>query len=381
MKRKNIFILIGVSVVLLLIFLIWWLSNSYKSINKKHLGLTFQIHNCSAVEQNRELLRSNFLKPLLRSSMIEEKDGLQKLFIPEVLSSNYQFSIPSSGINSFRYNAEADELRLSTMTFDARKEDESTFFSNWNADGFQNLENDLLQGNPKYKKNEDLPNLGTIMKQDASDKIIQDSIIIDNNCRTEKAPFLFQSTENARKYIDGILAKNPNAIKNGTLKGTIHLFFFCDQGYNFDPNDRDSDGVLNEQDDCPDLFGEKDNNGCPVKEIKKEKDLTSVITPQPAERNNLSNVCLGSDRKLTWNGDSDNLKIKISIPTLGVSIIKTVQKNHKIELSNEEKKQLIQIDNPNTDKISIDFLNYQTKKYSSVKVVGSNGIIHCYNIF
>ena len=381
MKRKNLFILIGVSVVLLLIFLIWWLSNSHKSINKKHLGLTFQIHKCSAVEQNRELLRSNFLKPLLRSSMIEEKDGLQKLFIPQVLSSKYQFSIPSFGINSFRYNAEADELRLSTMTFDARSEDESTFFSNWDAAGFLNLENDLLQGNPKHKKNKDLPNLGTIMKQDASDKIIQDSIVIDNNCRTENAPFLFQSTENARKYIDGVLAKNPNAIKNGTLNGTIHLFFYCDQGYNLDPNDRDSDGVINEQDDCPDLFGEKDNNGCPEKELKPEKDSTSEIKPKPAETNNLSNVCLGSDRKFSWNGDSENLKIKISIPTLGVSIIKTVQRNSKIELSNEEKKQLIQIDDPKTDKISIDFLNYQTKKYSSVKVVGSNGIIHCFNIF
>lgn len=384
MKRKNLFILIGVSIVLLFIFLIWWLSNSYKSINKKHIGITFQIHNCSAVEQNRELLRSNFLKPLLRSSMIKEKDGLQKLFIPQVLSSKNQFSIPSFGINSFRYNEEADELRLSTMTFDSRTEDESTFFSSWIADGFQNFENDLLKGNPNHKKSKDLPSLQKIMKQDASDKIIQDSIIIDNTCRTENAPFLFQSTENARKYIDGILAKNPNAIKNGTPNGRIHLFFYCDQGYNFDPSDRDYDGVINEQDNCPDVFGEKNNNGCPITDDEEESNRIELESNEETdmETNNLANVRLGSDRKFTWDSEASTVKIRISIPTQGIYITKSVAKNSIIPLSSKEKASLMQIDDSDIDLIYIEYLDTKKNQYKKVMVSSAgNGKIHCYNIF
>lgn len=40
------------------------------------------------------------------------------------------------------------------------------------------------------------------------------------------------------------------------------------------PIDTDKDGLYNEEDDCPTLAGPKENKGCPVKEVEKQKEIT-----------------------------------------------------------------------------------------------------------
>ena len=51
------------------------------------------------------------------------------------------------------------------------------------------------------------------------------------------------------------------------------------KGYKVDasgcPLDKDKDGVIDEEDDCPAVAGPKDNKGCPVKEIQKIKEITA----------------------------------------------------------------------------------------------------------
>jgi len=44
------------------------------------------------------------------------------------------------------------------------------------------------------------------------------------------------------------------------------------------PLDQDKDGVIDAEDECPTIAGPKDNNGCPVKEVKVEE--TKVITAE-----------------------------------------------------------------------------------------------------
>jgi hypothetical protein len=265
MKKRTLFILVGILILALLISLIWWLSVREVKINDNHVGINFEIHNCLAVEKDQKLMHEKFLKPLLQFFMVEESNGREQLFIPKITCNEVSFCIPVFGMNSLRYKNDASNINETTITSTSRKDDEETFFSKWTAEGFNDLETILSKGNAKNLKNQNLPSLSTIRLKDASDDIIQDSIIIDKSCIAEQSPYLFNSAENARKYINSVLSKNPNALIKGTKNKTIHLFIWCGNGYLLNTNDIDNDGVSNEKDSCPNVPGEKSNNGCPKK--------------------------------------------------------------------------------------------------------------------
>ncbi|MFM2392825.1 MAG: hypothetical protein RLZZ546_807 [Bacteroidota bacterium] len=264
MKRKNIYIIISIAVFLIIALLIWWLLGRQAAINEDHISINFEIHNCSAVEVNSELLKNDFLRPLLTHSVITENNGLEDLIITKVTCNSQVFSIPAIGINSFRYNNSAPTLKESTMTSTSRSDDEGAFFSSWEADGYVNLENILLNGHPRHKENTDLAYLAEIIKSEG-DELIPDSIIIDKNCQ-EQPPYLFSSTENFRKFLDDQLKKNKNALHENGKSGHIDIFIWCGEQYNTNPEDKDNDGVLNEFDKCPEQPGEISNNGCPIKD-------------------------------------------------------------------------------------------------------------------
>ena len=283
MKRKNIFIIITISVLILAILLVYLLLESSSKINDKHISINFEIHNCSTVESNTELLRNEFIKSLLTHSVVTENNGLESLYLTKVSCDNISFSIPALGINSFRYKNGAASLKESLMTSISRKKDEESFFNNWGADGYSDLEKNLLKSTPYNKDNNRLANLAQIIKSE-SDEIIPDSIIIDKNCQTEQPPFLFSSTTNARKFIDEQLKKNKNAIHENGKTGHIDIFIWCGDGYNVNPEDRDNDGVINEFDKCPDEPGEKSNGGCPIKEDSDKDGVYDEDDACPAEK-------------------------------------------------------------------------------------------------
>lgn len=263
MKRKNLFIIISIAVFITITFLIWWLLGRHSKLNEEHISMNFEIHNCSAAELNNDLLRSNFLKPLLEYSVVKEGNGLENLYLTSISCSDVSFSIPAIGINSLRYNATAASLKESSMTATSRESDEESFFNSWDAEGFAELEALLLKGNFNHKENKDLAFLSEIIESEG-DESIPDSIIIDKNCQIEQPPYLFSSAANARKFINEELEKNNNAIYENGKKGDIHIYIWCGDGYNSNPGDRDNDGVSNELDKCPDDRGEKTNNGCPI---------------------------------------------------------------------------------------------------------------------
>lgn len=360
MKRKNIFVMITITVILLAILLVYFLLRSSSKLNDKHISINFDIHNCSALAPNVELFRNEFIKPLLIHTVITEKNGLENLYLTKVSCDNISFSIPVIGINSFRYKNEAFSLKETLMISESRKKDEESFFNNWRADGYSELEKILIKGHPKHKDNDSLAYLWQIVKSE-SDELIPDSVIIDKTCLKEQRPYLFSSTANFRKFIDEKLKINKNAIFENGKTGQIKIFIWCGEGYTDDQN---NDGPI-----ASTTITETEGKGIDtISIIKKETEVYKRVT-------------LGTDRKFTWEGEASTIKIKLSIPTLGISIVKTVYKNQKIGLSNEEKEQLLQVDDPKIDKISIQYLNPNTNKYSGVNVVGSNGFIHCYNIF
>lgn len=283
MKRKNIFIIITISVIILAILLVYLLLESSSKINDEHISINFEIHNCQSVESNTELLKNEFMKPLLTHSVIAEDNGLETLYLTKVSCNNISFSIPALGINSFRYKNGAASLKESLMTSISRKKDEGSFFNNWRAEGYSDLEKNLLKVNPKHKNNNELAYLAEIIKSE-SDEIIPDSIIIDKNCQTEQRPFLFTSTTNAREFIDEQLKKNKNAIHENGKTGHINIFIWCGDGYNANPDDQDNDGVLNEFDKCPDEPGEKTNGGCPIKEDSDIDGVYDEVDACPTEK-------------------------------------------------------------------------------------------------
>ena len=269
MKRKNQFILIGVIVIIIFIFLICKLLDLRTTISENHIGVKFEIHNCSSVENNPADLRENFLRPLLEYNIVRKKtETIERLYLPKVASLDKEFCIPAIGINAVRYDSKTKTLQESTMTSTSREDDQESFFSSWNGgDKLNALEKTLLKGNPEVK----LPSLKQIKKIDKLDMIFIDSFIIDKNCSYQvienNKPYIFKSTSDLRDYINKELEKNPNALEKGTVDKTIHIFTYCGAGeYLLNKNDRDNDGVNNEFDDCPDLPGEKANKGCPIKE-------------------------------------------------------------------------------------------------------------------
>jgi hypothetical protein len=381
MKRKNIYIIISIAVFLIIALLIWWLLGRQAAINEDHISINFEIHNCSAVEANSELLKNDFLKPLLAHSVITENNGLEDLIITKVSCNSQAFSIPALGINSFRYNNSAPTLKESTMTSTSRSLDEEAFFSSWEADGYLNLENILIKGHPKHKDNNDLAYLAQIIKSEA-DELIPDSVIIDKTCQKEQSPFLFSSTANFRKFIDEQLKKNKNAFYENGKSGHIDIFIWCGDGYNLNPDDKDNDGVLNEFDKCPEQPGEKSNSGCPKnnddEDEVEEIEITTTVN-NPSESNEVSNVCLGSDRRLTWDGQMRSLKIRIKSSEID-DINKVVAQNQSISFSNEERENITQI-NPKRTPIKVEYFDPIKRKYKAVNVnTASDNIIHCYNL-
>lgn len=286
MKRKNQYLLIGIAVALVIIGLLLWLLRRQAEINKEHISINFEVHNCASVETNKELLRNDFLMPLLMHSFVKEASGLENLIIPSVSTNKLDFSIPVIGINSFRYNSNAESLRLSNITSTSRQDDEKTFFSNWEAVGYADIEQSLLKGNPK--NNKDLPSLYDII-QSENDDVFPDSIIIDKNCSDEilnqNKPYIFKSTADLRAYLHEILEKNPEAIEKSTVDSKIHLFLYCGkEAYLLNPNDRDNDGIINEFDLCPDMPGEKSNKGCPIKEDRDRDGVYDENDACPTEK-------------------------------------------------------------------------------------------------
>jgi hypothetical protein len=252
MKRKNLFVIIAISVALLLFLLLYFLLTTKREINEKHIQLKFVVHNCGSVVSKKSELRPEFIKPLLEQFTLKQANSsLERNYFASLSCRNGRaFCIPAQGINAIRYNS--DDSTASFYSSSARAKDEESFFSSWDGgDIFNQLERALRTG----KKDNNNPSIFDLKIQDTEQFI--DSFIIDRKS-TGGEPFIFSSTKELRTFVNEQIKKFPNGSK------TIHIFTYCGDEYLQNPDDRDNDGVLNKEDKCPDEIGVKSNNGCPI---------------------------------------------------------------------------------------------------------------------
>jgi hypothetical protein len=378
MKRKNKFIIIGVIILIIFIFLIYKLLNLQSPISEKHIGIKFEIHNCSSVEKNSAELRENFLKPLLEFNIVQSKtETTENLYLPSVKCIDKTFCIPAIGINAIRYNSKTETLQESTMTSTSREGDQDAFFKNWNgSDNLSALEQNLLKSNPKAQQN---PSLNEIKKMDKLDVIFIDSFIIDKNCSDQaiedNKPYIFRSTRDLRNYINKELEKNPNALEKGTNNKTIHIFTYCGSGIVPVPIK-----PLNVEEQIDTIKGEQPCDGCPLNPTPPTN-ISDKGIADGKEHDDLTinDVNINSERKLTWVGTKEEIRISISIRD--TTIFKDVKKNNPIILTTDEKTMLIQNDSK-LNPIEIKYLDPNTKKYKVVIVpTGPDKVIHCYDIY
>lgn len=258
MKKQNLFIIIGIFIILLITLFISYVSTNSKKIDDKHINLIFNLENVSSKKINPKTIKEDILQPLLKSNYYIE--GKEFLFIPKIVCKNYSFCIPVYGLNSLRYNS--SDTDLGYYNKDTRLLDEEYFFSEWKMDN--DLKNFLNGFNSKNTNTN--RNLYTdILKQKPN--LFIDSFIINSSSETEGSNFVFKNTSDLRIFLN----KNITEFK---IKNKINIYiFFMDQApikiEEFPPKPPSEKG------DKPDTTGQSG-----TKQPKQEPDTLIKKTPQ-----------------------------------------------------------------------------------------------------
>jgi hypothetical protein len=308
--------------------------------------LKFQIGFLHKMELSNDEFLTEFIQPIILSVENPSTTNLVSFCSLDEISSTKTDALiaPILGMNYIRFNYMSKEMYLIE---DRLKDDEEYIKNLINAKEFNQF---VL----KVQKNELSKKRSQII--DAIDG--QASFIVNPNFEGSKKG-VFRSVKLVK---DHILKQTNLFIDEKAVVVKIYIDWNGPASYDID-----------------------DEIKVPLVDTITETETQEITKPTStngiSQNSILNNVTLKTDRKFTWDGDKEVIKIKISIPSQGITFIKNVKKESQVILSSEEKKQLLQIEDIKTDKISIDYLNTQTNRYSKVSVLGSNGIIHCYNFF
>jgi hypothetical protein len=285
MKKKNLYVLIVIAVIAFIGLILWLLNTSKKEINPEHIKLNFIIYSQTALSEKDDLIKNDYLKPLIESNVIGNADGTENLFIAGLEIKGNKFCIPAQGINYLRYN-DKSPLNQSNYTSTTREADELSFFESW--EGGEKLEKiikSIKSDNLKLK----LPPISVILNQQKSKFV--DSLIIcvkcsDQDIKTHE-PFVFKSAAELRKFVNKQLEKHPNAIDEKGINNSIKIFIYKDlvgidsPSPNSDTKkDTDGDGVPDNIDQCPKEKGEIKCSGCPC-----------IIAPCPTGDKDQDGIC------------------------------------------------------------------------------------------
>jgi hypothetical protein len=348
MNRNKLLVIFGVLFILIFIGCIFWIQTGLKG-TPSETKFNFQIGFLQKIDISDDELLTEIVQPSILSIKNPIKNNTISFCSLNGISSNNSDALiaPILGMNYFRYNFMSKEM----YSIEDRLNDEDDYFKN-------------LKESKEFKQLISELNQNELSKQSVKiiEKIDGKSSFLINPNYTGKKIGVFKSV----KLVKDFIVKQTYLFED-EKPVVIKLYIDLNGPKTYNKSEESNVNQLEQIEE---------------EEVGIEDNKKPISTANDGEDNNLfKGVTLETDRKFTWEGDASTIKIKISIPTLGISIVKNVNKNHKIDLSNKEKEQLLQIDNPQTDKISIEYLNAVSKKYSSVKVVGSNGINHCYNIF
>ena len=264
MKKKNLYILIVLAVLVIIGFIIWWLNTSKKEINPEHVRLNFIIYHENPIAGNDGFIKNDFLKPLLQSKVNSNANGTEDLIISSVEVRGLKFCIPAQGINILRYD-EKTPLNQTNYTSTSRISDEDSFFETWEGgEKFDKIISLLKSVDTKLK----LPSANLILNQQKSRFV--DSLIICLECSEDvlkmNSPFVYKSLTELRKFVNKQIESFQNAIDEKGVNNSIKVFIYKNlnqllvtQG----AKDTDGDGVPDNIDGCPEEKGSKELKGCP----------------------------------------------------------------------------------------------------------------------
>jgi hypothetical protein len=278
MNKKYLYISIILILVVIFGGVLYYLNTSTKSINKDHIKIKFKINAVEPYITNEELVKKEFLQPLLSSHFQVKNDGTEELFITSVELDKASFCIPVYGINCFRYAADVP-LSQSTYTSTTRSSDETSFFQSWDGDsGLEKIVKLLTKGN----KQNQLPAFSKLSAQNKTKFI--DSLVICKDCSEsfikQNYPLIHKSAIELRKFVNQQIEKFPKELDSKEIMNTIQIFVYNkgiesvnvgDKKVNTEvlPEFLDSDGdsIPDSEDQCPNEIGVAKCKGCKCIEV------------------------------------------------------------------------------------------------------------------
>lgn len=347
MNRNKLLVVSGAILISIFIALVFWIQTGLNGLpNVSDIKVEYKLVFLQKLNITNEEVISEIVEPLAISTENPLNKG-KIIFcsIGEMNSIKNPLPIaPIVGMNYFRYNF----MSKGMYSFKDRIQDDRLFFEQLKTDAnFSDFLNSVRK--KQFKLNvENLKN-----------EINGVDVFLVNPNFTGKEKGIYQSIKEVKDYI----SKKQN-LYNNDKQINVKIFIDLNGPSAYDKTEETITSTT-----------------LTTTQGEGEGEVIQTSSNNRTETDVFNGVTLGTDRRFTWEGGASSIKIKVSIPTLGISIIKTVYKNQKINLSKEEKKQLLQIDDPKTDKISIQYLTPNTNKYSSVNVDGINGSIHCFNFF
>ena len=252
MNRNRIFIAIGGLIALILIGLLIYLMNSQSDLSPKQT-YTVEIYHCGPLAKDATVL-TNEMSAFLLSSPIPSTTG----FIAPVVDLHeklkdgdvQKISIPMSGLTGLRETFVSDYY-----DFNARKEEENDFIGEQGS--FFSSEKYLRFSASALKSGD------TSVKSVPYDEknCITEFFIYTNQPNTNSADNkVWNSLASLKVYINGLIAANK--IAAGSV---IKVYYTCGPvgPPPPPPSDLDKDGVVDNDDQCPNEKGQAECSGCP----------------------------------------------------------------------------------------------------------------------
>ena len=355
MKNLYLYIFGGIIVLLLLAGLIWMqvTESEPEVLSDKYV---INIHNCPSIvkdPKNEGVLLSE-IKSMLFATNIKAKGRFLTPIIQVRNESDslFKFGIPLYGLNYIRFSTNPD-----MFTYEDRKTDEEEFFENdyKKSKEFKNVKDILITGNTNAQKPIDILNN-------------KHEFIVNYNLEVSKpSEKVFNSFQSLRPHLDSLI--NIGVFEKGS---EIDVYYLCgdiepepepepEPGPEPAPEpgpepgpvppipeeprtpscpDRDGDGVCDQDDKCPDLKGDPNNDGCPKVNISHNNEngrFTVTNVPEATTKLTIQEIdydtkkvtrtvihtCVGNPCPLTKN-EANNLLKKIKEPsglTITISVI------------------------------------------------------------
>jgi hypothetical protein len=304
MKKFKSYISIGVFVVLLLISLLIYFISSESELSPKQT-YSVEIYHCGPIANNIDELNvemSEFLKcsPIPGSSgFIAPVVNLHDMLVGDEVT---RISVPLSGLTCL------GELFSSDYNdYNNRKEDEADMIGE-GGDFFSREEykifsvSALVHGDSAVNQvRYDLSNNTTEFFIDRSQAEINSS---DNK--------VWKSLAALKKHINSLIAENK--ILSGSV---IKIYYQCRRGVPPSDTDLDGDGVMNNEDLCPEILGDTACGGCicetpPIEEPRVEEPVPPVIEfPEAVEVVEAPHDFVLNNGTLSWSGGPNNLRFRV----------------------------------------------------------------------